>query len=200
MKIDNMNKRVILDWSRVRGARGYNIYRKEGGTDSYIKLGTVKSKSSEFKDDLSNQENKLFFYKVRSLSALYTESTDSDIAIGFINGPTYAPRTIFIPGQGLKNFIGRWHATYWDIKNKPLDFVLQIGRIGRDEFVVQTIFRGKKHRVKGKYASGSRYLTTKNFEFQLIEEFKNDVAHVVFQSGIIAKNKIVLDFVRQGSQ
>lgn len=68
------NEDAAFTWNKVSGAKGYEIYRSEGGT--YKKIGTVSS--TNYTDKYYNPE-KTIYYKVRPVNGTYTGSYSSVI-------------------------------------------------------------------------------------------------------------------------
>ena len=68
------NEDAVLAWNKVSGAKGYEIYRSEGGT--YKKIETVSS--TNYTDKYYNPE-KTIYYKVRPVKGIYTGSYSSAI-------------------------------------------------------------------------------------------------------------------------
>ena len=61
------NEDAAFTWNKVSGAKGYEIYRSEGGT--YKKIGTASS--TNYTDKYYNPE-KTIYYKVRPVNGTYT--------------------------------------------------------------------------------------------------------------------------------
>lgn len=56
---------VMVSWSKVKGADGYQIYRSTSKNGTYEHLGTVESPKLSFKDNTPNYKT-VYYYKVRA--------------------------------------------------------------------------------------------------------------------------------------
>jgi uncharacterized repeat protein (TIGR01451 family) len=67
---------VVLSWSAVGGADGYNIYRKETADVAYQRMNFAPVKTLSY-EDKAVRSGRDYLYMVRSLDSMRTESGDS---------------------------------------------------------------------------------------------------------------------------
>lgn len=70
-------KSIILQWSRVSGADGYEIYRAASKDGTYKKIGTVASGSKTSYKNTGLERNKTYYYRVRAYRKNEIEVTET---------------------------------------------------------------------------------------------------------------------------
>ncbi len=67
LKATSKSKKVTLNWKKVSGASGYEVYRATSKNGKYTKIKTIKSgKTVKYVDSKKLKTNKKYYYKVRA--------------------------------------------------------------------------------------------------------------------------------------
>ncbi|MFC1669702.1 C1 family peptidase [Spirochaetota bacterium] len=195
-KINEKTGTITIKWKKATSIDKYKIFRKKEGSGKFSLIKSLPGNITYYSEKIPGKPGKIYFYKIRAVNKIGTESKDSKIVSGIINELRPVVMTPFVPGDGMKNFAGTWRATHWEPKKKPLTVVLTISGKGT-KFSVKVKYGTKKTKMfTGNYAAKSRYLQSSDFKFELLEAFENDIADVVISRGILTKPRIVLKFAR----
>lgn len=84
VKTVNKNGFVNISWSKVSGAKGYNVYRKAPGQTNWIKIAAVKNGSTVTFDDHNTASGSVYTYTVRAVNASAVSSFCSGVSIRYI--------------------------------------------------------------------------------------------------------------------
>lgn len=85
---------VKLSWKEIGGAKGYQVYRKEGENGNYTRIKTTSSYTTTSYQDNSATPGKVYYYKVRAYLKLY-------------------PKTMYSSYSSVKEIDQRIPATSW---------------------------------------------------------------------------------------
>ena len=187
---------VTISWKLENGIAKYKIFRKKEGTNKFKLVKTIPGTTGIYSEKIPGRAGILHFYKIQAVGKTGMKSRDSKTVAGFINEFRPIVMTPFVPGDGMKNFIGTWRATHWEPGKKPRKMVLSIKGKGTGFSVKIKYANIKTKTFTGNYAAKSRYLQSKNLRFELLEAFENDIANVVISRGIFSGPRLVLKFAR----
>ncbi len=63
--VGKSSSRVYLEWEKIKGASGYEIYRSTSQKGKYKRVATVKKSSTTYFTDKKTESGKSYYYKVR---------------------------------------------------------------------------------------------------------------------------------------
>lgn len=105
LSVSNSPKGVTLNWKKVKGAKGYSVWRKTGENGKWKKIGTTKASADAVYTDKKTLYGKKNYYKVRAYrsSDVYGAYSKADfvysvnpnkpmLALTYDDGP-YPPAT-----------------------------------------------------------------------------------------------------------
>ncbi|MCB1172910.1 MAG: hypothetical protein KDK39_05070 [Leptospiraceae bacterium] len=166
LKVNPQSQIVTLTWSAVKGASQYNIFRAvKKGQMEFIK--NVSASSRTFSEKLPSK-GEIYYYAVRSQSAMGGESVDSEenIKAAFINVPKTIVSHRAMPGQGFDQFAGSWTGQVYEGK-APVQYTVSIsGQMGQWQADISKGGR-KIKTVKGSFAANARSLNARQFRMEL---------------------------------
>ncbi|MEO0225372.1 MAG: C25 family cysteine peptidase [candidate division WOR-3 bacterium] len=77
---------IELKWDSVIGAIGYNVYRKDGLKDSFLRVNPhLIISASKYEDRLGINPTRSYFYKVTAVDSYCNESSGSEIILAYSN-------------------------------------------------------------------------------------------------------------------
>lgn len=189
------NGTITISWDRVKGASEYYIFRKKEKQDDYQFVQQVAARSTRFSEKLPGKPGELYFYVVRTKSALGGESDNSQPVPGFVNKSRDIVRHRFLPGQGIDRFTGTWTARYWDGKRAPQQYTLTITANGGDFTGSLKAGNARAKSFRGSYAANSDVMQAKGIRLEATEIDGTLKASV--SRGALSRVPLDLSFVRE---
>ncbi len=86
--VSNALSGVTVKWNKITGAKGYYVYRKLSGSDSWTKIATVKSGTTVSFTDKKASAGKKYYYTVKAYNGDYVSTTKASSIIEFLKAPT----------------------------------------------------------------------------------------------------------------
>ncbi len=86
--VSNASSGVTVKWNKITGAKGYYIYRKASGADSWTKIATIKSGSTVSYTDKKASVGKKYYYTVKAYNGDYVSATKASSIIERLKAPT----------------------------------------------------------------------------------------------------------------
>lgn len=170
LKVKMDGTKVILIWEPVKGSDEYYLYRKKKDEKEYQFIKSVESNITKYEEEFPGKEGDLFFYTVRSKSALGKESENAKPVIAFINPKIERVTHRFMPGQGMERFYGIWKGSYWDGSSEVENYILNI-KGENDVMIVSLEKKEKKEVFKAKYPAMSDVVRFSDFELRYKSDF-----------------------------
>ena len=82
LKITNKEKGVYVKWSAVKGATGYEVYRKAGNAKSWTRIATVKG--TTYTDTKNIKSGTKYKYSVKAVNGDYSGIDNTGISIKYL--------------------------------------------------------------------------------------------------------------------
>ena len=82
-------------WSKVKGAKGYEVYRSTSSKGKYKKVKTVKSSKTVSWTNTKLKKNKKYYYKVRAYKTVKGKKKYSNFSSAKWAKPTNSPNPVF---------------------------------------------------------------------------------------------------------
>ncbi len=86
--VSNASAGVTVKWNKITGAKGYYVYRKLSGSDTWTKIATIKSGSTVSYTDKKATAGKKYYYTVKAYNGDYVSTTKASSIIEFLKAPT----------------------------------------------------------------------------------------------------------------
>lgn len=58
--------KLVISWKKSKGAKGYEIYRRAGTTNSYVKAAVIQSGSTIRYTNMKLKKGHTYYYRIRS--------------------------------------------------------------------------------------------------------------------------------------
>ncbi len=181
---------ITISWKKVKGADEYYVFRKKEKADEYEFVTGVPGLKDRYIEKFPGEPGELYYYVIRTKSALGGESENSEAVAGFINKQRDAVRHRFLPGKGIERFTGKWTAMSWS-GGAPTQYEADISANGGDFTISMQSGKGRAKTYKGSYVSESDIMETKDIKLVL-----TDVEGTLVAT-IYGRNDKTVTFTRQ---
>lgn len=196
-KMNAQTGMIAISWGKVKGAAEYYIFRKKEKQDEYKFVKEVNGRTTRYSEKVPGQPGDLYFYVIRTKSALGGESGNSKPVAGFVNKSLDVVGHRFLPGQGIDRFTGTWTARYWTGKGAPKQLKLEISANGGD-FTgrIQAGPRGRVKTFSGAYAANSDVMQAKGIRLEASQDVDGALTAKI-RKGAISRIDMDVTFVRE---
>ncbi|MCR9142490.1 MAG: C39 family peptidase [bacterium] len=194
-KVDERAGTISISWDRVKGAAEYYVFRKKEKQDEYQFVKEVNARTLRYSEKVPGQPGELYFYVIRSKSALGGESDNSAPVAGFINKSRDIVRHRFLPGQGIDRFTGTWKARHWNGKGAPKEYTLVITANGGDFTGQLQLGNARAKSFSGSYAANSDVMQAKGIRLETTDVDGTLTAQI--RKGPLSRADMDLTFVRE---
>lgn len=189
--VDEQKASVSLDWDGVKDASEYYVFRKKQKDQQYQYVATVPPGTTQYTDDKGlKTKGEVYFYIVRTKSALGGESVNSQAVAAFVNKDRVAARHRLLPGQGVEQFSGKWTGSLFDgiSAPKPVELVIQDGGPGSADFKGTIKIGAETRTFAGSFPAGAANLAAQGLTMKLLSS--PEVAKLEI-SGLFAQDVVV---------
>ncbi len=164
------NDIVEIKWDKVEGSDEYYVFRKKNKEKEYQFISNVSAKQTTFQEKFPGNPGDLFFYVVRSKSALGKESENSQSVSIFKNPNVEAVSHRLMAGLGIDVFLGEWKSSQWDGKDKVRNYILSISN-DNDIMIVDLNADNKKSKYTTQYPSLTTEVRFSDFRLTYDQNF-----------------------------
>ncbi|MEQ9364371.1 MAG: hypothetical protein RIF32_09020, partial [Leptospirales bacterium] len=194
-KVDERAGTVAISWDNVKGAAEYYVFRKKEKQDDYQFVKAVNGRTTSYAEKVPGEPGELYFYLIRTKSALGGESDNSAPVAGFVNKSRDAIRHRFLPGQGIDRFTGTWTARHWNGEGAPQEYTLTITADGGDFTGKLQVGKGRAQLFSGRYAANSDIMQAKGIRLETTDVEGTLTASL--RKGALSRADMDLNFVRE---
>ena len=168
-RVDAASRRVTISWSAVPNAAEYYVFRKEkdDDVDEYEFVAQVAGNATSYTEAFPGDPGDLYFYVVRTKSALGGESDNSQAVSAFVNATPTPVTHRMLPGQGFDRFAGRWEGTFWNRRNQIQPISVELENNGAAFTARIRVANGAPRTLQGTYAATSNILESGPFRMYL---------------------------------
>ncbi|MCB1138478.1 MAG: hypothetical protein KDK25_03600 [Leptospiraceae bacterium] len=170
-------ERVTITWDSVEGASEYYVFRAQmrgqgilqsafsGGEYEFVT--SVESGKTTYTEEIPGKAGDLYFYVIRTKTALGGESENSEAVSAYRNPEVVQKRHRSLPGDGLDRFTGSWEGQYFDGAMRKVKVQITSDQ---ERFTVKLTVDGKNSAYSGRYAARSDTLEAGALRVVLDEE------------------------------
>lgn len=159
------NSVLTLNWSAVKGANEYSIFRKKKGSKPEF---VTSVPGTSYSATYTGAPGELYMYTVRAKSAFGGESADSHSVAAFVNAVRPVVNERRISDEGLDRFAGNWSGKFLEGGAKP--HVVNMRLTGREQKVQGSVrIDNDLFGFRGPYARGANSIVTDEVEISLLD-------------------------------